>query len=311
MTLQTPQPAKQQPAEQIPARKAIILAGGSGTRLHPVTQVVSKQLLPIYDKPMIYYPLSTLMLTGIRDILVISTPQDTPRFAQLLGDGHRWGLSLTYAEQPSPDGLAQAFVIGRSFVGNGPSALILGDNVFYGHDFQAMLKAANAKQDGATVFVYPVADPERYGVAEFDADRRVISVEEKPKQPKSRYAITGLYFYDNDVIDIAANLKPSPRGELEITDVNREYLTRGRLHVEVMGRGMAWLDTGTHESLLEASHYIETIERRQGLKIACPEEIAYRMGYIDAAQLEKLAVGLGKSSYGQYLRQLVLETGVF
>ena len=292
-------------------RKAIILAGGSGTRLHPVTQVVSKQLLPIYDKPMIYYPLSTLMLTGIRDILVISTPQDTPRFAQLLGDGHRWGLNLTYAEQPSPDGLAQAFVIGRSFVGNGPSALILGDNVFYGHDFQNMLKAANAKQDGATVFVYPVADPERYGVAEFDADRRVISVEEKPKQPKSRYAITGLYFYDNDVIDIAANLKPSPRGELEITDVNREYLTRGRLHVEVMGRGMAWLDTGTHESLLEASHYIETIERRQGLKIACPEEIAYRMGYIDAAQLEKLAVGLGKSSYGQYLRQLVLETGVF
>ena len=311
MTLQTPQPAKQQPAEQIPARKAIILAGGSGTRLHPVTQVVSKQLLPIYDKPMIYYPLSTLMLTGIRDILVISTPQDTPRFAQLLGDGHRWGLNLTYAEQPSPDGLAQAFVIGRSFVGSGPSALILGDNVFYGHDFQTMLKAANAKQDGATVFVYPVADPERYGVAEFDADRRVISVEEKPKQPKSRYAITGLYFYDNDVLDIAANLKPSPRGELEITDVNREYLTRGRLHVEVMGRGMAWLDTGTHESLLEASHYIETIERRQGLKIACPEEIAYRMGYIDAAQLEKLAVGLGKSSYGQYLRQLVLETGVF
>ena len=294
-----------------PARKAIILAGGSGTRLHPVTQVVSKQLLPIYDKPMIYYPLSTLMLAGIRDILVISTPQDTPRFAQLLGDGHRWGLNLTYAEQPSPDGLAQAFVIGRSFVGNGPSALILGDNVFYGHDFQTMLDAANAKQDGATVFVYPVADPERYGVAEFDADRRVISVEEKPKQPKSRYAITGLYFYDNDVIDIAANLKPSPRGELEITDVNREYLTQGRLHVEVMGRGMAWLDTGTHESLLEASHYIETIERRQGLKIACPEEIAYRMGYIDAAQLEKLAAELGKSSYGQYLRQLVLEQGVF
>ena len=292
-------------------RKAIILAGGSGTRLHPVTQVVSKQLLPIYDKPMIYYPLSTLMLAGIRDILVISTPQDTPRFAQLLGDGHRWGLNLTYAEQPSPDGLAQAFIIGRSFVGSGPSALILGDNVFYGHDFQSMLKAANAKQEGATVFVYPVADPERYGVAEFDADRRVISVEEKPKQPKSRYAITGLYFYDNDVIDIAANLAPSARGELEITDVNREYLTRGRLHVEAMGRGMAWLDTGTHESLLEASHYIETIERRQGLKIACPEEIAYRLGYIDAAQLEKLAAALGKSTYGQYLRQLVLETGVF
>ena len=300
-----------QTPQQHPARRAIILAGGSGTRLHPVTQVVSKQLLPIYDKPMIYYPLSTLMLAGIRDILVISTPQDTPRFAQLLGDGHRWGLNLTYAEQPSPDGLAQAFIIGRSFVGNGTSALILGDNVFYGHDLQGLLKTANAKQDGATVFVYPVADPERYGVAEFDADRRVISVEEKPKQPKSRYAITGLYFYDNDVIDIAAKLKPSARGELEITDVNREYLSRGRLHVEVMGRGMAWLDTGTHESLLEASHYIETIERRQGLKIACPEEIAYRMGYIDAAQLEKLATELGKSTYGQYLRQLLLETGVF
>ena len=300
-----------QAPQQHLARRAIILAGGSGTRLHPVTQVVSKQLLPIYDKPMIYYPLSTLMLAGIRDILVISTPQDTPRFAQLLGDGHRWGLNLTYAEQPSPDGLAQAFIIGRSFVGNGTSALILGDNVFYGHDLQGMLKTANAKQDGATVFVYPVADPERYGVAEFDADRRVISVEEKPKQPKSRYAITGLYFYDNDVIDIAAKLKPSARGELEITDVNREYLSRGRLHVEVMGRGMAWLDTGTHESLLEASHYIETIERRQGLKIACPEEIAYRMGYIDAAQLEKLATELGKSTYGQYLRQLLLENGVF
>ena len=300
-----------QAPQQHLARRAIILAGGSGTRLHPVTQVVSKQLLPIYDKPMIYYPLSTLMLAGIRDILVISTPQDTPRFAQLLGDGRRWGLNLTYAEQPSPDGLAQAFIIGRTFVGNGTSALILGDNVFYGHDLQGMLKTANAKQDGATVFVYPVADPERYGVAEFDADRRVISVEEKPKQPKSRYAITGLYFYDNDVIDIAAKLKPSARGELEITDVNREYLSRGRLHVEVMGRGMAWLDTGTHESLLEASHYIETIERRQGLKIACPEEIAYRMGYIDAAQLEKLATELGKSTYGQYLRQLLLETGVF
>ena len=308
---QSPTSRQSSPAQQQPVRKAIILAGGSGTRLHPVTQVVSKQLLPIYDKPMIYYPLSTLMLAGIRDILVISTPQDTPRFAQLLGDGHRWGLNLTYAEQPSPDGLAQAFIIGRSFVGSGPSALILGDNVFYGHDFQSMLKTANAKQEGATVFVYPVADPERYGVAEFDADRRVISVEEKPKQPKSRYAITGLYFYDNDVIDIAANLAPSARGELEITDVNREYLTRGRLHVEAMGRGMAWLDTGTHESLLEASHYIETIERRQGLKIACPEEIAYRLGYIDAAQLEKLAAALGKSTYGQYLRQLVLETGVF
>ena len=290
-------------------RKAIILAGGSGTRLHPVTQVVSKQLLPIYDKPMIYYPLSTLMLAGIRDILVISTPQDTPRFAQLLGDGRRWGLNLSYAEQPSPDGLAQAFIIGRSFVGSGPSALILGDNVFYGHDLQSMLLKANAQVEGASVFVYPVADPERYGVAEFDENRRVVSVEEKPKQPKSRYAITGLYFYDNAVVDIAAHLKPSARGELEITDVNREYLSRQQLSVEVMGRGMAWLDTGTHESLLEASQYIETIERRQGLKISCPEEIAYRMGYIDAAQLESLSQSLGKSSYGQYLRQL-LEPGM-
>ena len=294
----------------MPTRKAIILAGGSGSRLHPVTQVVSKQLLPIYDKPMIYYPLSTLMLAGIRDILVISTPQDTPRFHQLLGDGSRWGLNLCYAAQPSPDGLAQAFVIGRDFVGSGPSALILGDNVFYGHDFQTMLQRANTEQEGASVFVYAVADPERYGVAEFDAERRVISVEEKPQHPKSRYAITGLYFYDNQVLDIAANLKPSPRGELEITDVNRVYLSQHQLHVQVMGRGMAWLETGTHESLLEASHYIETIERRQGLKIACPEEIAFRLGYIDAGQLQKLAQGLGKSSYGQYLLQL-LEGGVF
>ena len=288
-------------------RKGIILAGGSGTRLYPVTQVVSKQLLPIYDKPMIYYPLSTLMLAGIRDILLISTPQDTPRVQQLLGDGAQWGLNLAYAVQPSPDGLAQAFVIGRAFVGTGPSALILGDNVFYGHDLQLMLQRANAQTDGATVFVYAVADPERYGVAEFDAGGRVISVEEKPQHPKSRYAITGLYFYDNQVLDVASALEPSPRGELEITDVNRVYLGRQQLRVEVMGRGMAWLDTGTHESLLEASHYIETIERRQGLKIACPEEIAYRSGYIDAAQMERLAHALGKSSYGQYLLQLLRE----
>ena len=288
-------------------RKGIILAGGSGTRLYPTTLVVSKQLLPIYDKPMIYYPLSTLMLAGIRKILLISTPQDTPRFQQLLGDGTQWGLELSYAVQPSPDGLAQAFVIGRDFVGAGPSALILGDNVFYGHDLQVMLQRANSQGEGASVFVYAVADPERYGVAEFDAGGRVISVEEKPQQPKSRYAITGLYFYDNQVLDIAAELSPSGRGELEITDVNRVYLARQQLCVEVMGRGMAWLDTGTHESLLEASHYIATIERRQGLKIACPEEIAYRRGYIDAGQMERLAQALGKSTYGQYLMQLLSE----
>ena len=289
------------------ARKGIILAGGSGTRLYPVTQVVSKQLLPIYDKPMIYYPLSTLMLAGIRKILLISTPQDTPRFTQVLGDGSNWGLDLQYAVQPSPDGLAQAFIIGRDFIGPDPSALILGDNVFYGHDFQPMLQRSNARAEGASVFVYPVADPERYGVAEFDDGGKVISVEEKPRQPKSRYAITGLYFYDNQVLDIAAGLEPSARGELEITDVNKVYLARQQLGVEVMGRGMAWLDTGTHESLLEASHYIETIERRQGLKIACPEEIAYRSGYIDATQMERLAHAQGKSTYGQYLLQLLRE----
>jgi len=291
-------------------RKGIILAGGSGTRLHPVTQVVSKQLLPVYDKPMIYYPLSTLMLAGIRDILLISTPADTPRFSQLLGDGSRWGLNLSYAVQPAPEGLAQAFIVGRDFVGRDLSALVLGDNIFYGHDLQVQLARADARVQGATVFAYPVADPERYGVAEFDASGRVISLEEKPPRPKSRYAVTGVYFYDNRVLDVAAGLKPSVRGELEITDVNKAYLGWGELACEVMGRGMAWLDTGTHESLLEAAQYIQTIERRQGLKIACPEEIAYRQGYIDAAQVEKLGHAMEKNGYGQYLLALLREPHV-
>ncbi len=288
-------------------RKGIILAGGSGTRLHPATLAVSKQLLPVYDKPMIYYPLSTLLLAGIRDILIISTPQDTPRFTQLLGDGSQWGINLSYAVQPSPDGLAQAFVIGADFIGNDMSALVLGDNIFHGHDFQPLLKSAMQRDQGATVFAYHVHDPERYGVAEFDDNGRVLSLEEKPTQPKSSYAVTGLYFYDNSVTDLARELKPSPRGELEITDLNRLYLESQNLHVEIMGRGYAWLDTGTHDSLLEAGQFIATLEKRQGLKVACPEEICYRAGWIDAEQLERLAQPLTKNGYGQYLQSLLKE----
>lgn len=289
------------------ARKGIILAGGSGTRLHPATLSVSKQLLPVYDKPMIYYPLCTLLLAGIRDILIISTPQDTPRFSQLLGDGSQWGLNLTYAVQPSPDGLAQAFTIGADFIGNDASALVLGDNIFYGHDFQSLLLNASNRESGASVFAYHVQDPERYGVAEFDDSGRVLSLEEKPKAAKSNYAVTGLYFYDNQVVDLARQLKPSPRGELEITDLNTLYLEQKQLHVEIMGRGYAWLDTGTHDSLLEAGQYIATLERRQGLKVACPEEICYRAGWIDGAQLEKLAQPLIKNGYGQYLKNVLKE----
>jgi glucose-1-phosphate thymidylyltransferase len=286
-------------------RKGIILAGGSGTRLHPATLAISKQLLPVYDKPMVYYPLSTLMLAGIRDILLISTPQDTPRFQALLGDGSQWGLNLSYCVQPSPDGLAQAFILGRDFVGNHPSALVLGDNIYYGHDLQRQLLSANARTDGASVFAYHVTDPERYGVVEFDADKRALSIEEKPKAPKSNYAVTGLYFYDTQVCDIAASIQPSPRGELEITDVNATYLKHGQLSVEIMGRGYAWLDTGTHDSLLEAGQFIATLEKRQGLKVACLEEIAFRSGWISAEQLQKLAQPMLKNGYGQYLLKVL------
>ena len=288
-------------------RKGIILAGGSGTRLHPATLAISKQLLPVYDKPMVYYPLATLMLAGIRDILLISTPQDTPRFEALLGDGSKWGMNISYCVQPSPDGLAQAFILGKQFIGGKPSALVLGDNIFYGHDFQSLLRSAAARGSGASVFAYHVQDPERYGVVAFDAAKRAVSIEEKPRQPKSNYAVTGLYFYDEQVCDIAAGIKPSARGELEITDVNARYLAQEQLSVEIMGRGYAWLDTGTHDSLMEAGQFIATLEKRQGLKVACPEEIAFRSGWIDAAQLETLAQPMLKNGYGQYLMKVITD----